>query len=159
MAASMLTAPRAIALPPRAEANPAEVINQLATGFTDFKAHWNSRLSVIEAAVDKGFSSAAYVGLELGAGDGGVIDPEYRDLFASYMRGGDGEASLRKANAEGYRAQIRAAMSGGSAADGGYLAPVEWDRHIYQRQREVSPLRRLATVVATGTVGFLDAVE
>ncbi|MBW4330038.1 phage major capsid protein [Stakelama sp. CBK3Z-3] len=77
------------------------------------------------------------------------VDAEYTRAFASYARRGDAVDVLKGANATGERATVQAAMSSGSATDGGYLAPVEWDRKLHQRQRLTSPMRRLATVQVT----------
>jgi HK97 family phage major capsid protein len=94
----------------------------------------------------------------VGAGftPGGIIaaEPEYSRAFASYARTGDGSEALRSFNATGDRAMVHAAMSVGSNTDGGYLAPVEWDRRLHQRQRATSPMRRLATVQATSVGAF-----
>lgn len=45
-------------------------------------------------------------------------------------------------------------MSVGTSSDGGYLAPVEWDRQVRKAQTLVSPMRRLATVITTGVGAF-----
>lgn len=77
------------------------------------------------------------------------VEPEYSQAFASYFRKGEGDEYLRTANAIGQRATIHAAMSVGDTSSGGYLAPVEWDRKISERQLVQSPMRRLATVQIT----------
>lgn len=91
-----------------------------------------------------------------GAGGIGVIsaaiEPDYTRAFNSYFRRGDSEDALKTANASGERAMVQNAMSVGTNTDGGYLAPVEWDRKLQERQRANSPMRRLATVQTT-TVG------
>lgn len=81
-------------------------------------------------------------------------DPDYSRTFASYFRRGDGEESLRSANAVGERATIQAAMSVGDNSSGGYLAPVEWDRRISEALRAVSPMRRIANVQTTGVNAY-----
>lgn len=58
-----------------------------------------------------------------------VKDREYTDAFKSHMKRGD----------------IQASMSKGSDPDGGYLAPVEWDRTITDKLVEVSPMRSIAS--------------
>ena len=45
-------------------------------------------------------------------------------------------------------------MSVGSNTDGGYLAPVEWDRKLHEAQRATSPMRRIATVQPTGVGAY-----
>ncbi|WP_374944116.1 phage major capsid protein [Sphingomonas sp.] len=82
------------------------------------------------------------------------VEPAYTQAFASYFRRGDGVDVLKAANATGERATVHAAMSVGSNTDGGYLAPVEWDRKLQERQRATSPMRRLATTQTTTTGAF-----
>lgn len=82
------------------------------------------------------------------------VDAAYTASFASYFRRGDQEAELRTANASGERAMVQNALSAGSSTDGGYLAPVEWDRKLQQRQRSNSPMRRLATVQSTSVGAY-----
>ena len=45
-------------------------------------------------------------------------------------------------------------MSAGSSADGGYLAPTEWDRKVNKQLALVSPMRRIANVVPTGVRAY-----
>ena len=82
------------------------------------------------------------------------VEPDYTSAFAGYMRGAEGEAHLRAANAIGERRMIQAAMSIGDNSAGGYLAPVEWDRRILSEQRVSSPFRRLATVQSVSVGGY-----
>lgn len=84
----------------------------------------------------------------------GAVEPDYTRAFASYTRTGDGMDALKAANATGDRAQVHAAMSVGSNTDGGYLAPVEWDRRLHEKQRATSPMRRLATVQVTSVGAY-----
>lgn len=64
--------------------------------------------------------------------------PEYIDAFKAHMRKGE----------------ISAAMSIGSDPDGGYLAPVEWDRTITDDLREESPIRANSEVITITGQGF-----
>jgi HK97 family phage major capsid protein len=81
-------------------------------------------------------------------------EPEYTGAFASFIRKGEGEVTLREFNNAGERASIHAALQIGSDTDGGYLAPTEWDRKISQAQVATSPLRRLARVITTSVNAF-----
>jgi len=65
-------------------------------------------------------------------------NPEYTGAFQAYVR----------------KNEIQAAMSVGSNPDGGYTAPVEWDRTISEQLKLISPMRQYATVQAVGTAGF-----
>jgi HK97 family phage major capsid protein len=113
----------------------------------------DGRLQEIEATI--GDAAARNAAERLGGpANFTVEDREYTRTFASFFRKGSGEEDLRKANAEGYRAQIHAAMSVGDNSSGGYLAPVEWDRRISKALVSVSPMRRLATVQTTGVGAY-----
>jgi HK97 family phage major capsid protein len=81
-------------------------------------------------------------------------EPEYTGAFASFIRKGEGEVTLREFNAAGERAAIHAALQIGSDTDGGYLAPTEWDHKISQAQVATSPMRRLARVITTSVNAF-----
>jgi HK97 family phage major capsid protein len=80
--------------------------------------------------------------IEAGSTNGVIGDipanPEYVGAFKSHMRKGD----------------VSAAMSIGTAADGGYLAPVEWDRSITEEIRQISPIRENAEVISISGQGF-----
>lgn len=82
------------------------------------------------------------------------VDAEYTKTFASFLRRGDGEQHLSELQGAGERAAIHAALSVGSDTDGGYLAPVEWDRKISQAQVATSPMRKLAKVVSTSVGAY-----
>lgn len=68
----------------------------------------------------------------------GPKDPEYTGAFQAHFRRGDVQAALNK----------------GQAAEGGYLAPIEWDRTITDRLVLVSPIRSIAAVQPISTAGF-----
>ena len=81
--------------------------------------------------------------LKLNGGGDNVIgdlkaDPEYVGAFKAHMRKGDVQAALNK-SADG---------------EGGYLAPIEWDRSIIGKLKETSPIREHATVVTTSGAGW-----
>lgn len=72
-------------------------------------------------------------------------ESEHKSAWSAYMRRGDVSAL----------AQFEAkAMSVGTAADGGYIAPPELDRLIESRLAQVSPMRAIATVRTTGANVF-----
>jgi HK97 family phage major capsid protein len=75
---------------------------------------------------------------------------ERKSAWNAYLRRGD-ESSL---------AQIEAkALSVGSSADGGYVAPPELDRLIEARLKVVSPMREIATVRMTGASVFKKPIS
>lgn len=82
------------------------------------------------------------------------VDADYTNVFASFVRKGDGQQKLNELQGAGERAAIHAALSVGSDTNGGYLAPVEWDRKISQAQVATSPMRRLAKVVTTSVGAY-----
>ncbi|WP_244631280.1 phage major capsid protein [Aureimonas sp. ME7] len=166
------TMPRAIsALGLRADASdPKVILAQLQAAFSEFKDANDKRLSakvddtVLNEKVERintdigNFQkslddlNAAIATASLGGvGDEKKIaDPEYSERWSAYFRHGDDETGLRSAS----RAGPRAAMTAGSNPDGGYLAPVEWDRTITGRLKEISPIRQNATVQAITGSGF-----
>ena len=145
--------PRALSLSGfavRAEQNPAQMFASLRGALDDFIGRQDERVANLETAMNamndgRGFPTS-----------GGLVpaDAEYTRTFNSYFRRGEGEEALRSQNATGDRAAIQAAMSVGTAGDGGYLAPVEWDRSIIEAQRTTSPMRRLATVQPTSVGAY-----
>ena len=70
-------------------------------------------------------------------------NPEYVGNFRTHMRIGD------RASAD-----VQNAMQIGTAADGGYLAPIEWDRSITESLVESSPIRANSQVITIGGQGF-----
>lgn len=104
----------------------------------------NTTLQELQDALDEQAKIQAAAKL----GNGGVIgdiqaDPEYTAAFKAHMRKGE------KAPAE-----IQAAMSKGTDADGGYLAPIEWDRTIGEKLKKISPMRRESRVITISSAGF-----
>lgn len=104
----------------------------------------NAALDELTTAVDDQAKFVAAAKL----GNGGVIgdiqaDPEYSAAFKAHMRKGD--------NAP---ADVKAAMSKGTDADGGYLAPIEWDRTIGEKLKKISPMRAESRVITISTAGF-----
>lgn len=104
------------------------------------------KLNKIDASIGEFQSVIDDLNAKIAAGAGGqegVIgdlpsDPEYRASFKAHVRKGEVQASLNK----------------GADAEGGYLAPVEWDRTITAKLKEVSPIRANARVVSITTAGF-----
>lgn len=147
--------PRAIMSAPRAQGgeNPAEILSQLNAGVNDFKDRYGARLDAVEEVVNSHLATGAAASFGFGS-TAAPVDPDYTKTFASYLRGGQREHDLREANAEGYRAQVNAAMTSSSNSEGGYLAPTEWDRQIRKKLATISPMRRLATVQPSGVQAY-----
>ncbi len=97
----------------------------------------NASVTDMQAAVDQ--ANAKLAAMEMaGGGAGQVKDPEYVKAVQTYMRTGDVQANLNK----------------GTDSQGGYLAPVEWDRTITDALVEVSAMRQIASVQSISTAGF-----
>ncbi len=104
----------------------------------------NAALTEIQTALDDQAKIQAAAKL----GNGGVIgdiqaDPEYTAAFKAHMRKGDRAP-----------ADIQAAMSKGTDSDGGYLAPIEWDRTIGEKLKRISPMRANSRVITISVAGF-----
>lgn len=156
LAALAANPPRALAAMPRAEANdPKALIGQLNAAFEEFKSAQeeklaakaddvvlnekidaiNTTMSDIEAALNEKISAATVVSPQ---GDMKPTDPEYLNAFKAHMRKGE----------------VQAAMTVGTDADGGYLAPVEWDRTVTNALKQRSPIRDNAQVITISGTGF-----
>ncbi|WP_262027140.1 phage major capsid protein [Microvirga sp. Mcv34] len=156
--ATALVTPRAIAGTVRADtSDPKAMIAALQNAFEEFKKSHDEKLKAkadvvldekvqridaavgnFQAAIDEMNAKIAASGL----GDSVIgdlpADPEYVKAFKAHMRKGD----------------VQAAMTKGSDPDGGYLAPVEWDRTITGKLKQVSPIRANARVIQITSAGF-----
>lgn len=102
----------------------------------------NAHISELQTAVDQATTKMA--AMEMGAaGARPVKDKEYSDAFQAHMRRGDVQAALNK----------------GAATDGGYTAPVEWDRTITDKLVIVSPMRDLCSVQPVGGAGYSKLIN
>lgn len=151
---NLITAPRAICGPVLANGDANAVLRSLETGVRDFQARYDGRVNAMEDAVQRLLDRSEAQALGIGLGNGVGSDPEYSSAFAAHFRSGDREEFLRTANAAPDRAAVHNAMSVGDNSNGGYLAPVEWDRQIHQQQRITSPLRRIAKVMSTSVGAY-----
>jgi len=103
----------------------------------------NAQISELQSAVD--LANTQLAAAQMGGVGGGrqVKDKEYSESFQAHMRRGDVSASLNK----------------GQAAEGGYTAPVEWDRTITDKLIIVSPMRDLCTVQPVGGTGYKKLIN
>jgi HK97 family phage major capsid protein len=147
----------------RADAQP-KSIEALATAFEAFKkTHTDSldeikagktdvvtteKLTKIEAELDKLQDAVEKVNLSAALGDGHDSakprDPEYTAEFQAYFKGGAPTAKLE---------EVRAAATK-TDGEGGYLAPIEWDRTISKKTKVISPMRQNSTVISISGAGF-----
>lgn len=156
-----LARPRAVITMPRADANdPKAMLAQIQSAFEEFKkandeslkgkadvvlAEKVDRINSSIDAMEKNMQKAVDdLNAKVAAAAGGNIigdlpgDPEYVQNFKAHMRKGDVSAALTK----------------GADADGGYLAPIEWDRTITGKMKKVSPIRANSRVISISTAGF-----
>ena len=109
-----------------------------------------AKAAATQASLDRALSDIA--AMKVGAGGSGSGhklpgDPEYITDFEAYFR--DGEVSAKvKAN------KVQAAANKGTPGQGGYLAPIEWDRTITDRLVQVSPMRQISGVQAITGAGY-----
>lgn len=158
--------PRALIGSIRADANdPKALIAQLNGAFEEFKASQaqalaakaddvvlnnkidalNNAMSDIEAALNEKIAAASLAGAP---GDMQPTDPAYLNAFKAHMRKGDNAGP-----------EVMAAVSVGTATDGGYLAPVEWDRTITNKLKQRSPIRENAQVITISGTGFSKVIN
>lgn len=86
------------------------------------------------------------------------IEDAHTKIAAAQMSAGGGNGPKDKEYSEAFRAHfkkgdIQSALNKGAAEEGGYLAPVEWDRTITDKLALVSPMRPLATVQTVSGAG------
>lgn len=154
--------PRAVAFArPRADvSDPKAAIAALNNAFDEFKkthddklkgkaddAVVNDKLAKIDTFIGNAQTALDDMNAKLAAASlgGGVIgdlpaDPEYVNAFKAYMRKGDDKPM--------------AAMDKGTDSNGGYLAPVEWDRTIISKLKRVSKIRENSRVISISVSGF-----
>ena len=160
--ASLLKQPARGIMFARADATPNAILAQLQKAFEDFKAtdaerqkgvdakfddvvtrdkleKVNAAVGDLQSALDKAVAQVA--ALELGGAGGEkdrVKDKGYSDAFMAHVRKGEVQASLNR----------------GLDAEGGYLAPREWDRTITDKLIVLSEMRSLASVQTISGNGF-----
>lgn len=147
-------APRALCGAVRADASdPKAMIGQLQAAFEEFKTANDEKLKAkadvvldekvqrLDAAIDGFQATIDELNAKIAAGAANktaLRDAEYTSAFQAHFRKGAVEASLNK----------------GADDEGGYLAPIEWDRTITDKLIEVSPMRQIATVQTVSSAGF-----
>lgn len=97
-----------------------------------------SRIDAAVSAMQKDMDKLNKMQAAADINGGTQSDPEYTAAFNAHMRQGDVQASLKK----------------DPDADGGYLAPSEWDRSISKRMVELSAIRSLCAVQTISGSGF-----
>ena len=100
----------------------------------------NDQVGKLQAAMDDFAIKMAALKLDGGAGIGDMpaTSPEAMQAFKAHMR----------------RGEVSAALSKSTDAEGGYLAPVEWDRTIINKLKQISMIRQNARVISISVAGF-----
>ncbi|MFC3693116.1 phage major capsid protein [Chenggangzhangella methanolivorans] len=159
---SVAAAPRALAHAiVRADmSDPKKVIAELQVAFEEFKSEHdkslkakvddvviNEKVDRINAVISDLQKACDDLALKIAAekaGPGSIIgdlpptSPEAVSAFKAHMRKGEVSAALTKS----------------SDAEGGYLAPIEWDRTITSKLKRISKIREFARVVSITGAGF-----
>lgn len=114
-------------------------------------AELDNRLEEIQASINNAETALAEHATKLAAGGGAasgdsrVADQAYTDNFERMMRT-FGDANVAP--------DVLNALRRSDDADGGYLAPSEWDRTILEAQVELSPIRQIVNVQSVTGAGF-----
>lgn len=95
------------------------------------------------AAANSAMASA--MGGAMGGVKGGVSSPALRAFVDGYLR-------------HGRESEVKS-LSGASGPDGGFAVPQEIDAVIARTLNDISPIRRIANVVQTGTAGYRKLVS
>ena len=98
----------------------------------------NTSLGDMQSQIDQAHAKMAAIVAGAGGSDGVLKDAEYSEAFRAHFQRGDVQAALNK----------------GNDGEGGYLAPVEWDRTITDRLIEVSPMRQISGQMTISNAGF-----
>lgn len=166
LAAAAASPPRGIAAAPRAEAptDPKALLAQIQASVDEMRKTSEERLGKVEAKIDpldiekiKAMDAninrleealdkalAASAAANLNGGKAAPRDPEYTDQFLAYMRSGAESQQLLEVKAAATKTN----------GEGGFLAPVEWDRTIAGSLKQVSAIRREASVQSISGAGF-----
>lgn len=165
--ALVATAPAGLAMTNDGPADAVQAIADLNTAFNSFRetndarieaiennkgtAELDAKLTKIEASIKSAEDALAKHATALAAGGGSagsdnrVADQSYTDNFNEFMR----------TNADAQVApDVLNVLRRSDDADGGHLAPQEWDRTILEAQVELSPIRQICNVQSVTGKGF-----
>lgn len=111
------------------------------TVLTEHVDRINADIGRIEEAMDKAMADIAAA--KVGKTEQ-VRDPEYTEQFNAYFRSGVETARLNEVKAAATKTD----------GEGGFLAPIEWDRTVSGRLKQVSAMRQYASVQRISGAGF-----
>lgn len=136
-----------------------KTIEQLGQAFEEFKATHTAELKAMKAGDSTADFQAKLDKLNAAMDQHTKeIEDAHTKIAAAQMSAGGGNGPKDKEYSEAFRAHfkkgdIQSALNKGAADEGGYLAPVEWDRTITEKLVTVSPMRELATVQTVSGAG------
>jgi HK97 family phage major capsid protein len=114
----------------------------------------DAKLEKIDRALTKQQSAIERLALEQArpaiGEDPRKADPEHKSAWGAYLRKGD-DSGLSRLDLK--------ALTQGTEAQGGYVAPPELDRLIEARLMQASPMRQIATVRQTSSTVFRKPVS
>lgn len=123
-----------------------QALDEIKSGKTDVVTI--EALKKVETDLDKLQETIEAMNLKATVGDGHDSakprDPEYTQQFQAYFKGGTPSGKME---------ELRAAATK-TDGEGGYLAPIEWDRTVSKKQKVISPMRQNSSVIAISGAGF-----
>jgi HK97 family phage major capsid protein len=163
LAAHAVALPRGVFATPRADVgdDPKAMLAQINAAVAELRATYEreigakaddvvvqNKLDKLNASIDELTKNLddqvkLMAAAQLGNGFDGNLrssEPGYVAAFETFMRRGD----------ESPMASMKKAVDG----DGGYLAPVEWDRTITSKLKRISMIRKKGRVITIGSTGF-----
>jgi HK97 family phage major capsid protein len=146
----------------RAEGDPNKILVELNKAFADFRSAHDEQLRGIDKRFADVVSAEKVDRINAAVGDLQAALDEANQRIAALASGGAGGAPGRPRDAEYSKAflahmrrgDVQASLNKGTASEGGYLTPVEWDRTITDRLVKVSPMRAICRVQSISTSGF-----
>jgi HK97 family phage major capsid protein len=163
-ATALASTPRAVHAAPRADvSDPKAMIAQIQAAFEEFKAAHteqlkgkadvvvdekvdkiNTAVTDMQAGLDELNRTVAALKLNGAEGNDQPRDPEYSKEFEAYFKRGVESKKLE---------EVRAAATK-TDGEGGYLAPIEWDRTVGKKLKQVSRMRQYSSVQQISGAGF-----
>ena len=164
---SAASAPKALTSTVRADvSDPKVLVSELQKAFAEFKSSNDEKLkskaddgivteklAKLDTVID-GFQATidelnARIVAGAASGEKAPRDAEYTGEFEAYFTRGVESKRLD---------EVRAAATK-TDGEGGFLAPIEWDRTIVTALKQVSPLRQYASVISISGAGFSKVIS
>lgn len=165
--AASVAPPAAMTSPIRADvSDPKAMVAEIQKAFAEYKATndeklkskaddsiVSEKLAKLDTVIDGFQATIDELNAKIAAGPApgaqGPRDPEYTGEFEAYFSRGVESKRLD---------EVRAAATK-TDGEGGFLAPIEWDRTIVSALKQVSPLRQYASVISISGAGFSKLIN